>query len=99
VSVCIKDSWVDGVGREWGPCILHCAPVLHPIVPGQDGFSLLDDAVALSISGLAEETTVENLAALSKEFEDSIGIYVPPDTILADLPKVLMIALRQHKLS
>lgn len=99
VSVCIKDSWTDGLGREWGPCILHCAPVLHPVVPGQDGFSLLEDAVALSVSGLAIEPSVTNLAELSKELEDSAGLYIPPDTMLEELPRVLLTVLKQKKLS
>src|SRR5690606_30074180 len=55
VSVCVKDQWTDGVGREWGPCILHCAGVLHPVVPGQEGFSILDDSIALSILDATEQ--------------------------------------------
>lgn len=98
VSVCVKESWQDGLNRSWGPCILHCAPVLHPVVPGQEGFTLIDDSVVLSLSGLAVETNAVNLSELSQELSKSAGIYIPPDTMLSDLPKVLLTVLRQKQL-
>jgi hypothetical protein len=98
VSACIKDSWQDGLGRNWGPCILHCAPVLHPVVPGQSGFSLLEDSIALSLSDAIVPTNYVNLGELSKELSDTAGLYIPPDTMLEDLPKVMLTVLRQKKL-
>ena len=98
VSACIKDSWQDGLGRNWGPCILHCAPVLHPVVPGQSGFSLLEDSIALSLSDVVAPTNLVNLGELSKELSDTAGLYIPPDTMLEDLPKVMLTVLRQKKL-
>lgn len=98
VSACIKDSWTDGKGRNWGPCILHGAPVLHPIVPGQDGFALLEDSVALSVLDIVSEPTQADLAQLSTELSKS-GIYVPPDTMINDLPKILITVLKQKQLS
>lgn len=98
VSACIKDSWTDGLGREWGPSMLHGAPVLHPVVPGQDGFELMEEAVALSISGMMSEPTPMDIAELSRSLEDN-GVYLPPETLLEDLPKVLTIALKQLKLA
>lgn len=97
VSACIKDNWVDGVGRGWGPCILHCAGVLHPVVPGQEGFSIMDDAIALSVLDMASTANLTNLSQLSKELEDA-GLYIPPDTMLEELPKVLLTVLKQKKL-
>lgn len=98
VSVCVKESWQDGLNRSWGPCILHCAPVLHPVVPGQEGFTLIDDSVVLSLSGLAVETNSVNLSELSQELAKSAGIFIPPDTMLNDLPKILLTVLRQKQL-
>lgn len=98
VSACIKDSWIDGKGRSWGPCVLHCAPVLHPVVPGQSGFSLLEDSIALSLSDAVAPTNLVNLGELSKELTDTAGLYIPPDTLLEDLPKVMLTVLRQKKL-
>jgi hypothetical protein len=98
VSACIKNSWVDGLGRSWGPCVLHCAPVLHPVVPGQSGFSLLEDSVALSLSDVVADTDLLSLGELSKELTDTVGLHIPPDTLLEDLPKVMLTVLRQKKL-
>ena len=98
VSACIKNSWKDGLGRDWGPSMLHGAPVLHPVVPGQEGFELVEDAVALSISGMMETPTQGDISCLSRDLEES-GIYLPPETLLEDLPKVLTIALKQKKLN
>jgi hypothetical protein len=99
VSACVKESWTDGKGRSWGPCILHVAPVLHPIVPGQEGFSLVENAIALSVSDTMSEGNYANLAELSKQLMDDANIYIPPDTMVSDLPKVLSTVLRQKKLS
>lgn len=98
VSACIKDSWTDGLGREWGPCILHSAPVLHPIVPNQAGFTLVEDSVALSVLDVVSEPSMVDIAQLSAELAKS-GIYIPPDTIVADLPKVMITVLRQKNLA
>jgi len=98
VSACIKDSWTDGLGREWGPCILHSAPVLHPIVPNQAGFTLVEDSVALSVLDVVSEPSMVDISQLSAELAKS-GIYIPPDTIVADLPKVMITVLRQKNLA
>jgi hypothetical protein len=39
-----------------------------------------------------------NLGELSKELSDTAGLYIPPDTMLEDLPKVMLTVLRQKKL-
>lgn len=98
ISACIKDEWTDGVGRKWGPCILHGAAVVHPVVPNQKGFELVEDAVALSMSGIVEPISTVDIATLSAELAESSNIYLPPETLLEDLPNVLMVSLRQKKM-
>lgn len=99
VSACIKEAWRDGKDRLWGPCILHGAPVLHPVVPGQEGFSLVDEAFALSASGMLSEPSSDSIADLSKAFSETVGIYLPPGTPPEDIVKVLMVSLNQYKLA
>lgn len=98
VSACISDEWIDGVGRKWGPCMTHGALVVHPVVPGQDNFSVIDNSVALSISGIVSEVNPGDMSELSKALADSVKVFLSPDTLLTDLPKALMVALRQYKL-
>lgn len=101
VSACIRDNWQDGLGRNWGPCILHAAPVLHPVVPGQDGFSLMDSTVALSLSGLVDEVEQESevsIGELSQLLKDAVGVFLPTNTSPKQLTSVLKVALQQYKL-
>ena len=100
ISACIKDSWTDGLGRDWGPSMLHGAPVINPVVPGQSEFTMMDGAIALSISGIVEDgPSTESIAMLAKELEDSVGIHLPVNTLPDDLIKVLIVSLKQHKLT
>lgn len=103
VSACIVDKWTDGKNRDWGPSMLHGAAVVNPVVPGQEEFSLLsfpDQSLILSASAALEQTpTADSIADLSKAFQDSVGIYLPPGTPPQDLVKVLLVSLKQHKMS
>lgn len=99
VSACIRDKWVDGLGREWGPCLLHVASVLHPVVPGQDGYSLMENTYALSVSGLLDthEDSV-SISEISSLLKEVAGIYLPENTEPDRLSSVLKVALLQYKL-
>ena len=97
VSACIANSWKDGLGRAWGKCMLHGAPVIHPVVPGQTEFSLAADTVALSMSGMLS-TDISNISELSEALKDSVNIHLPPATSAENLVHVLLVALRQNKL-
>lgn len=98
VSACVRDSWTDGLGREWGPCVLHTAIVNHPVIPNQKDFETVEDSITLSLDGMLQPLSNVDIAELSKELADSSKIYIPPSTLLEDLPRVLMISLRQKKL-
>lgn len=99
VSACIKDEWEDGKGNKWGPSMLHGAPVHHPVVPGQKGFSILDDSYALSISGMLDQMETGSLSELAAALKESVGVYLPTDISREDLIKVLLVSLKQHKLT
>lgn len=103
VSACLVDAWTDGTNHNWGPSMLHGAPVVNPVIPNQEEFQLMslpDDSFLLSESGLVLEQTPtsDSLAELSRVLEDAIGVYLPPGTLLQDLPKMLMVSLKQYKL-
>lgn len=98
VSACISDQWQDGLGRSWGPCMTHGALVVHPVVPGQTDFSMVADSVVLSMSGIVADINPGDMASLSQALADSVKVFLPPETLLQDLPKVLLVALKQFKL-
>ena len=103
VSACIVDNWTDGKNRNWGPSMLHGAAVVNPVVPDQEGFALLsfpDQSLILSASSalVDQSPEMDNIADLAKAFEN-IGIYLPSGTSSQDLVKVLLVSLKQHKLS
>lgn len=101
VSACIKDKWQDGLGRNWGPCILHGAPVIHPVVPGQDGFSLMHNTYALSASGLIDSVEQEDsvsIGELSTLLKDVVNVFLPTNIEPSKLASMLKVALLQYKL-
>lgn len=99
VSACIKDSWTDGLNRQWGPSILHAAPVTNPIVPGQSEFSLIEDSYALSITGMVQESDIGDLSELATSLREAVGVFIPDGITQKDLVKVLLVSLRQLKLT
>jgi hypothetical protein len=95
VSACIRKSWEDGRGQKWGPCMLHGAAVLHPVVAGQNEFEIAEESIALSISGMETDESMEaDVTELSSELE-KIGVFLPKQTTPKDLIKVLTISVRQ----
>lgn len=99
VSACIKDNWIDGLGRNWGPSILHGAPVTNPVVPNQSEFSLMDESYALSMSGMVQEHEQGDMSELANALRESVGVYIPDVIEPKELVKVLLVSLRQLKLA
>jgi hypothetical protein len=50
------------------------------------------------MSGMVQPLSGPDIATLSQELRDSANIYIPPETLLEDLPKVLMISLKQRRM-
>ena len=104
ISACIVDGWVDGANRTWGPSLLHAAPVINPVVPGQKEFQLLslptENCCMLGQSSLlAVGSGSADIGELSQALRESVNIYLDPGTPPEQVVQSLIVVLHQNKMS
>ena len=110
-SIYAMNKFIDGKGNEWDDAIVHIAPVIKAIEPGQKNFQPIegDTAIAMShghrldivMSSMPDLVPTNSLDMnnLEKMLAEVAGISLPENTPDEKLRECLMLALKQKYLS
>jgi len=92
VSISALDEWTDGLNNKWDHVPLHIALCTNPVMPNQQNFELVDNAVAFSMSmALSDDSGINELRdALAEE-----SIYLPQGVDRTNLVQMLTVSLKQ----
>jgi len=91
-SICVRDNWTDGHGKEWKKPVMHIALCTHPIEPGQKNFEPVSGSSVIAMSMSVSEVSMPDLLLTLRS---SVGVNLPEDTNTQNFLERLHVALLQ----
>lgn len=109
-SIYAKDEFIDGTGKVWKDVLVHIAPCVKPIEPGQKNFAPVGEGataiamshrIAMNMGDVNEMLESDEVASadLQTMLASVAGISIPDGVSLSQLEQALLAALRQKQLS
>lgn len=109
-SIYSMNKFVDGKGNVWDDAIIHIAPVIKAIEPGQKNFQPVEGDMSIAMShshrlsnvvmrSMGSNTKSVNTEDLTAMLEEVAGISLPENTPDEKLRECLLLLLKQKHLS